>query len=157
MSGIGYESGNPQSFRDSSSKKEPREKTPEELLREWQERLGLQDWRIFLRAAVKKEDMEIQGVDGCVDWTESIRTARIDILAEEDYGDKYILHFDFEETLVHELLHLKFSLLDDSRFESASWMPDRYVHQLIDDLARALVCAKRGILRIEIKPKEAET
>ena len=44
---------------------------------------------------------------------------------------------DFEDrkTLVHELLHLKFCLLGDSGND----LQDRYVHQLIDDLARAFV------------------
>jgi phage shock protein A len=50
-----------------------------------------------------------------------------------------MIPFDFEKTLVHELLHLKFSLLADKVED----MQSRYVHQMIDEMARSLVDAKR--------------
>ena len=109
------------------------------LLKEWQNRLGLQDWRIKLNDKCKPEDMLMEDVAGCTEWTESNKTARIDILDEKYYG-KRIVPFDYEKTLVHELLHLKTSLVSDN-------VPDlqtRYMHQMIDDLARALVDAKRS-------------
>ena len=42
--------------------------------------------------------------------------------------------FDFEQTLVHELLHLKFSFWCQNEDD----VGDRAMHQMIDDLARAL-------------------
>lgn len=109
-----------------------------ELLKEWQDRLFLQAWRIKLRDKCKPDDMALQDCFGCTDWTEESKTARIDIVDPSCLTDR-IVPFDFEKTLVHELLHLKFSLLSTNRDD----MQARYVHQLIDEMARALVDAKR--------------
>lgn len=109
-----------------------------QLLYEWQRRLGLTDWRIKLVDNCEPEDMSLRDVAGSTEWTESVKTARIEIMDPKFYGDR-IVPFDYEKTLVHELLHLKFSLisLDTSDLQT------RYVHQIIDDLARAFVDAKR--------------
>ena len=109
------------------------------LLREWQARLGLQSWRIKLCDNCKPDDMSMEGVSGCTEWSESIRTARIEIMDPTYYGER-IVPFDYEKTMVHELLHLKFSLIGDQ----VENLQERYVHQIIDDLARALVEAKRA-------------
>lgn len=110
------------------------------LLKEWQIRLGLQDWRIKLAANCKPSEMELENCAGCTDWTESIKTARIEILDKNYYGER-IVPFDFEKTLVHELLHLKLCLVSNNVDE----FQERYMHQIIDDLARAFVNAKRGV------------
>ena len=121
-----------------------------ELLNEWQTRLGLQEWRIKLQTDCKESEMRKKGSSGCVEWTECNKTAAIEIMSKEEYGDR-ITEWNLEETLVHELLHLKFSLLDDNAWNDEAFMPDRYIHQLVDDMARALICAKRNILKINIK------
>lgn len=112
---------------------------PDGLLEEWQKRLGLTDWRIKLVDNCEPEDMSLRDVAGSTEWTESVKTARIEIMDPKFYGDR-IVPFDYEKTLVHELLHLKFSLisLDTSELQA------RIVHQIIDDLARAFVDAKRS-------------
>lgn len=109
------------------------------LLNEWQARLGLQDWRIKLRSKCKPEDMEIENVAGCTSWSESIKTARIEIIDKKYYGDR-VVPFDWEKTLAHELLHLKLCLVSDS----VDKLQERVMHQMIDDLARAFVSAKRS-------------
>lgn len=109
-----------------------------QLKEEWQERLGLQDWAIQLNYNCKPEDMILENVAGCAEWTESNKTARIDILDKQYYGER-IVPYDFEKTLVHELLHLKTSLVSDNVTD----LQARYMHQMIDDLARAFVDAKR--------------
>lgn len=108
------------------------------LLREWQKRLGLDDWRIKLVDNMNPEDMTLENVSGDVDWSESIKTARIEIMNPKFYG-KRIVPFDYEKTLIHELLHLKLCLVSDQVDEFQA----RYMHQIIDDLARAFVDAKR--------------
>ena len=110
------------------------------LLSEWQERLGLMDWRIKLKLNCKPEDMEIENVAGCTAWSEAIKAARIEIIDPEYYGER-IVPFDFEKTLVHELLHLKLCLVSDG----VDALQERYMHQVIDDMARALVSAKRSL------------
>lgn len=116
-----------------------KETAHEKLLREWQNRLGLQDWRIKLVDNCRPENMSLQDVSGDVDWTESTKTARIEILDEQFYGDR-IVPYDYEQILVHELMHLKLSLVASQ----VNDLQERYMHQVIDDMARALVDAKRS-------------
>lgn len=113
-------------------------KKQKELLEEWKIRLGLYDWHIKLYPKCKPDEMDLEEVAGCASWQESNKTAKIDILKPKYYG-KSVVPFDFEKTLVHELLHLKLCLVadDEETFQG------RYMHQIIDDLARALVDAKR--------------
>ena len=110
------------------------------LLKEWQIRLGLQDWRIKLVTNCKPNEMELENCAGCTDWTESIKTARIEILDKNYYG-KRIVPFDFEKARVHELLHLKLCLVSNNVDE----FQERYMHQIIDDLSRAFIDAKRSV------------
>ena len=113
----------------------------ERLLKEWQNRLGLQDWHIVLKANCRPENMAMEDVAGCTTWTEITKAAWIDILDEKFQPDNAVARpYDFERTLVHELLHCKLSVLSDDD-KSVQY---RVVHQLIDDLARAFVDAKRS-------------
>ena len=116
----------------------------EKLLNEWQERLGLQDWAITLRINCKQSDMELENVAGETKWTTSIKNAIIRIVSEKEYGNDRILSYDFEKILIHELLHLKFAIIDQEVNSYDSKVTEQVRHQLIDDLARALVMAKRG-------------
>ena len=112
-----------------------------ERMEEWQERLGLTDWRISLHDCVPAAEMSEEGVAGHTEWQEVNKTARIEILDPEDYGDR-VIPFDYERILVHELLHLKLSLIAETFGEDT--MRERVAHQIIDDLARAFVDAKRS-------------
>lgn len=113
----------------------------ERLLQEWQKRLGLQDWYIILKTNCRPENMAMQDVEGCTTWTESTKSAWIDILDEQFFPEHAAARpYDFERTLVHELLHCKLSVLS----EDETGIQYRIVHQLIDDLARAMVDAKRN-------------
>lgn len=111
----------------------------QDLLKEWQHRLGLDDWYIVLKDNCSPNDMVLQSVSGECEKDEVNKCAVIRIISKKDYGER-ILPFDKEKVLIHELLHIKFWLLD----ESESHIQNRVVHQLIDDMARALVDAKRG-------------
>ena len=113
------------------------------LLKEWQERLGLQDWVITLRINCNKNEMDLQEVAGETEWSLSIKSAAVKIISKEEYGER-IVPYDFENILVHELLHLKFGLIDQKITSYESDVAYEVRHQLIDDLARALVMAKRG-------------
>lgn len=104
----------------------------------WKSLLGLTDWTIVLKTDCYSSEMTLQNVVGETEWSESIRAACIRIMSEDEFGDR-IVPYDAEKTLVHELLHLKFCLIG----ESGNDLQDRLLHQLIDDLARALVKAYR--------------
>ena len=109
------------------------------LLAEWQVRLGLEDWAIKVVDGLAPDGMGGEDVDGYTVWTECNKTARVEILDEKYYGER-IVPYDYERILVHELLHLKLSLVSDQ----VSDLQARYMHQIIDDLARAFVDAKRN-------------
>jgi len=113
-------------------------KEHEKLLKEWQNRLGLSEWRIALRDNCTPDSMTLEDSEGCTVWKECIKSARIEMLDPQFYGDR-IVPYDWEKTLVHELLHLKTSLVSDHVDD----LQERYMHQMIDDLARAFVDAKR--------------
>ena len=78
------------------------------LLEKWKRKLCLQEWRIKLLTHLHPEEMMVRNTTGCTEWSEAIKTARIEIINSACYGDR-IVPFNFEKTLVHELLHLKFS------------------------------------------------
>ena len=109
----------------------------DELLKEWQHRLGLDEWAISLVTDLKADEMTISDTDGCAVWTECNKSARIEILAESEYGER-IRPYDFERILIHELLHLKLALVSDD----VEPLQARYMHQIIDDLARAFADVK---------------
>lgn len=114
------------------------------LIEEWQERLGLSDWAIILRYNCEREDLEDENAVGETSWIDSNKSAVIRIVSEKVYGNDRIIDFDFEKTLVHELLHIKFSYLQLENKTYESKVLDETIRQLIDDLARAFVMAKRG-------------
>lgn len=115
-----------------------------DLLNKWQKILDLEDWVIRLNEDVSPNDMQLQGVAGECVWDEIHKAATINIINEKDYGDR-ILPFDKEKTLVHELLHIKFCMIDNSGNE----LFDKLLHQLIEDMAKALVRAERKEQRKE--------
>lgn len=114
--------------------------TANELLDEWQERLGLQDWAIILRFNLLEEDMNNNA--GETIWNNVNKVAEIHIIREEDFNS--LIPYDYERILVHELLHIKFGFLQTEPEKYEDIVFDEAQHQLIDDLARALVMAKRG-------------
>lgn len=105
---------------------------PEELLTAWQKRLRMEDWTIKLETDCAPEDFRLDSVCGECEYQEVNKSAVVRILDPKFYGDR-ILPFDYERILVHELLHAKFALLENSENE----LQNRLVHQLIEELARA--------------------
>lgn len=129
----------------------------EKLLEEWQERLGLQDWCIILNYNCKKEDMDDpEYAVGETQWSTTSKCARISIISEEEYGKDRLLKYDFEKTLVHELLHCKFGMIDKDLNTYEGIVAEQARHQLIDDLARALVMAKRGEIKRKLDVKKVK-
>lgn len=113
--------------------------TKSNKLQEWQERLGLTDWTISLHDCMSQKDMTEENAAGFTEFQEVNKTARIEILDPDEYGER-VIPFDYERILVHELLHLKLCLISETFGEDT--LQERVAHQLIDDLARAFVAAK---------------
>ena len=127
------------------------------LLDEWTERLGLKDWFIVLETNCKPENMLLQDADGCVSYAETTKSAKISMINKELRSRDSLRPFSFEETLVHELLHLKFCLLE----EGEDWdntLQLRLLHTVIDDIARALIDTKnfKEKKRRETKKEESK-
>lgn len=135
------------------------DKIVNDLLNEWEERLGLQDWIIKLKYNCKFSDLELENCCGETNWEDTIKTATIKIVNPKEYGNDRIVAFDFEQILVHELLHIKFGLLSFTQQDYDGKVTAELRHQLIDDLARALVMAKRGETKRKLNPecKEVES
>lgn len=132
------------------------EKEIEKLLEEWQIRLGLQDWSIILRHNCKCNDMDDPEYSIAeTRWETTNKCARIMIISEKEYGDR-MLPYDFEKTLIHELLHCKFSMIDKDLNTYEGIVAESARHQLIDDLARALVLAKRGEINRKLNCKKVK-
>lgn len=121
--------------------------TANELLEEWQERLGLMDWCISLKINVTQDDFESNvETAGETAWNNISKTAVVKIIDENLYGNgsNRIIVYDFERILVHELLHIKFNILQQEPFNYETTVFDEFQHQLIEDMAQALIMAKRG-------------
>ena len=104
----------------------------------WRDKIGLNDWVILFKYNVEPEDMVIDDASRCTSWEEAGKTALIQILNPARYGDR-VAPFDIEKTIVHELLHLKMTLIASD----CDALQQRVAHQLIDDMAKAMVNARR--------------
>ena len=120
----------------------------------WRDKLQLNDWSIRFKYNVSYEDMNIEDACGCTSWNEAGKSALIQILRPDQYGER-IVPFDIEKTIVHELLHIKTSLISSNCDD----LQQRVAHQLIDDLAKAMVDARRNskITKDMIEKWEKET
>ena len=102
----------------------------EELLEKWMQILGLREWTIRLYTGCSSDDT------GCsvasTEWDEVHKAAVIKVINPSQYGER-LLPFNFEKTLVHELLHIKFAL-----FDGYGDFQDRYLHQIIEEFAGIL-------------------
>lgn len=110
-----------------------------ESLKEWQKCLGLEDWVIkdILCAPHEMAKLEDMGESSFVDTT---KCAAIRIVKPEYYGHR-ITKYCAEQTLVHELLHCKFGVIDGKAMEP---LYDIF-HQIMNDIANSLIMAKYDI------------
>ena len=81
-----------------------------ECLKEWQERLFLNDWIIKL-LLVSPDEMNLENVCGENNYQIENRCCVIKIVKPEYYGDR-IVKYCAEEILIHELLHCKYNWVE---------------------------------------------
>lgn len=116
------------------------EEIARKLLDKWVRVLHLEEWRIKFEWKVRDTDMAAEDSVGCTSADVVDRQALIQMLDPVDYKDR-IFPYDYEKTLVHELLHLTFWDMDSSGDE----LRDRLTHIMVDRMARALLSAERGV------------
>ena len=104
----------------------------EQIAGQYKELLGLHDWEIYLCENCKPQEMHLNGTCGEADVTESTKSAVIKIL-DPRCAVPTVRDIDVNQVLWHELLHIKFSLIDH-----VNDTHDRVLHQIVDDLARML-------------------
>lgn len=115
----------------------------DKLLEYWSGILFLHDW--YITASIEREEsMSMDDCSGFVQYQYVSKCATIEIMDVADYtlfpiGDTKQSQ---ELSLVHELLHLRFSTVTDSDEKGSGITKEE--HQLIHDMAKALVIAKRG-------------
>ena len=110
------------------------------LFHKWVKILRLFDWDIRFHWRVHPMEMAEKDSAGCSSYNWVCKQAVIEIADPDKYKmDMQGFAFDYEQILVHELLHLKFSLIDDPDDK----MTGAVVHQLVDDMAKSLVAASR--------------
>lgn len=105
-------------------------------LKEWQERLFLQDWNIDI---VRVPQSSIPG-----SWGETIlhfenHVAQIQMLDQMPLSN--MERYCEERILVHELLHLRYNLLENTESYEGKYL-DEIQHSDLEKLAKSLIMAK---------------
>lgn len=114
--------------------------TNKEIFDYWIKTLNLQDWKIdVIEPCCPNDFVSDWNNEGEVYYNEYLKTAVIRILGENYCEDKGVT-YNYELTLLHELLHIKFALLDDSENK----LQNRVVHILVEELARSLYTARNS-------------
>lgn len=104
------------------------------LCAEWQKRLRLVDWRIYL-SIERARDFDNEGKAAEIKMFRSSKEATIKLLDELDYPPTCVVSQDHEEDLVHELLHL--------HFDAAKAKPGTGSEVAINCITEALVKLRR--------------
>ena len=112
-----------------------------EYLKEWQNRLFLNDWIIKLNFA---EANEMPNNAGFNNWCFEKQSARITLAKLTDDTRNRIIKVCQECTLVHELLHLKFNLVENADTYEGKFL-EIHEHQLLDQIAKSLIMTKYNL------------
>lgn len=108
------------------------------LLNKWVKILELEHWILRFEWCVPPNDMRLKDATGVCTYQTSGRCAIIQMLDPHKVGPD-MFYYDYEQTLVHELLHLKLHM-----FDTDNSVADIVQHQLIDSLAHSFVNAAHG-------------
>jgi hypothetical protein len=108
------------------------------LTLDWKKLLGISDWETNVILS-RENKMPVKGA-ACCQYCFDRKTADVYILDSIDYEDFPKWPQDMEQSLVHELLHLRFAPWDKKckKGLELSWM-----EQTVDALAKAFVIVKR--------------
>jgi hypothetical protein len=106
-------------------------------LKYWKSILGLEHWEIKFQFK-RQRDMEPKQ-QAYVSWVIPKASASIVMVCHDDYGNDLWLQ-DMEQSLVHELLHVKCAAFDS--FEDGT-LHDLMHEQYIDSMAKIIVTMDR--------------
>lgn len=129
-----------------------------DILKYWKKNLGMMDWDLYLKSECNGEEME-----GCLglSWHSTvykygkikIAERRTFLNAVQSKAKDESIDRKMEQTVVHELLHIKFSIIHDDVEDGMSKSSAIYsvLHQNIEDLSVALVSQRYNIEISELK------
>lgn len=112
-------------------------------LKEWQERLFLQDWIIKINL-VEPDEMVMKDVCGENVFQIETKCCVVKILKPEFYGDR-IVKYCAEEILIHELLHCKYNWVERDYNSIEVVYFDTLEHSLLEQMAKSLLMAKYNL------------
>ena len=112
----------------------------EECLAYWQEKLFLNNWIIKVKLV---EPEEIEGCQGSNSFVHSLMSSLISISKYHEEG--LVAKECHEQTLVHELLHLKYNLMDSDSKSYESTFLSMEEHRLLEQLAKSLIMVKYNL------------
>ena len=116
-------------------------KEANEYLKEWKKKLYLDDWIIRVSLI---ESNDLPNYAGYNDFNIEKQSSYIRIAKLTEDTKNRIMKVCHEHTLVHELLHLKFNLLENADTYEGKFL-EIMEHQLIDQMARSLIMAKYNL------------
>ena len=120
-----------------------------ECLKEWQERLFLEDW------VIKAQFGEIPDNDH--GWNESVPVIKCSLITilRPLPSEKWIAKQPEELVLIHELLHCKMNIIQSNN-DYESVLLDLREHQLLEEIAKSLLMAKYNLKFSWFNPEEEE-
>lgn len=126
--------------------------TNDELIRcgkYWIDELKLSNWNIKIRFGAKRKDFSCAGRLGEVAINSMMRLANIDIITDPDEltDDERASCLDPEQTLVHELLHIKLCFVEQALEKDV--VASSLLHQFIEDTARTLIDVARELDKVK--------
>jgi hypothetical protein len=114
-----------------------------ECLKEWQDRLYLNDWIISFNPHVLPDDDTDYYGQAVLNYVN--KTATINIIKPTMKFKCKLTKFCAEHCLVHELLHLKYDMPEDKEFLSLYFEHEQ--HMLLEQMSRSLIMVKYNLSR----------
>ena len=112
-----------------------------DCLKEWQDRLFLNDWIIKVSLVDDFGEEELQGQNS---FQIDNKASHIRLVKPNEDNTSRIVKFSHEVTLVHELLHCKYNWCQaPSTYEGIYC--DTLEHSLIEQMAKSLIMAKYNL------------
>lgn len=107
-------------------------------LKEWQNKLGLQDWifKIILCDDIEKD------IEGKIEYQHSLKTGLISLIKKPKDVDTWITKFCMEQTLIHEILHPVLDICSYTKPNVEQFFLDNAIHQRVEQMAKSLLMAK---------------
>lgn len=112
-------------------------------LKWWQKKLFLTDWIIKVKL-VPVDEMPDTELQGNTTFTYSQHSAVVRITELTKDHKSRIVKACQEQTLVHELLHLKYNILDSNKTYEGEYL-DCQEHALLEQMAKTLIMVKYGL------------